>query len=135
MFWVPINCRQIYERSISRIQGLARLLVLEKLPNEESRVQYLNHRKALRGRPSDHRAAGHYGGGQRGGHKFQGNLKADVVFGGLEMNDYDVLSLRIPYGHGWDARRIEKLVFKTVSYALTTLLMTLANSSGNRTSA
>jgi hypothetical protein len=33
--------------------------------------------------------------------------------GGLEMNDYDVVSLHIPYGPGWDARRIEKLVYQT----------------------
>ena len=34
---------------------------------------------------------------------------------GLEMNDYDVASLHIPYGPGWDARRIDKLVYRTVS--------------------
>jgi hypothetical protein len=33
------------------------------------------------------------------------------------MNDYDVASLHIPYGPGWDARRIEKLIYQTVSSA------------------
>ena len=40
-------------------------------------------------------------------------LNLDI--GGLEMNDYDVVSLHIPYGPGWDARRIDKLVYQTVS--------------------
>ncbi|KAF8999457.1 hypothetical protein BDQ17DRAFT_1328336 [Cyathus striatus] len=31
----------------------------------------------------------------------------------LEMNDYDVASLHIPYGPGWDVRRVEKLVYRT----------------------
>ncbi|KAJ3734551.1 ankyrin repeat-containing domain protein [Lentinula guzmanii] len=29
------------------------------------------------------------------------------------MNSYDVVSLHIPYGPGWDARRIDKLVYQT----------------------
>jgi hypothetical protein len=32
----------------------------------------------------------------------------------VEMNDYDVTSLHIPYGPGWDSRRIDKLVYQTV---------------------
>ena len=39
----------------------------------------------------------------------------DDVFSGLEMSDYDIVNLHIPYGPGWDARRIERLVYKTVS--------------------
>ncbi|KAF8890423.1 hypothetical protein BD779DRAFT_1671369 [Infundibulicybe gibba] len=31
----------------------------------------------------------------------------------LQLNDYDVTSLHIPYGPGWDARRIDKLVYQT----------------------
>jgi hypothetical protein len=31
------------------------------------------------------------------------------------MNDYDVASLHIPYGPGWDVKRIDKLVYGTVS--------------------
>ena len=37
---------------------------------------------------------------------------------GLETNDYDVSSLHIPYGPGWDARRIQKLVYQTVSVSI-----------------
>jgi hypothetical protein len=32
---------------------------------------------------------------------------------GIKMNDYNVASLHIPYGPGWDARRIDKLVYQT----------------------
>ena len=44
--------------------------------------------------------------------KYKGDLKGDED-AGLEMSDYDVISLHIPYGPGWDARRIEKLVYQT----------------------
>ena len=36
----------------------------------------------------------------------------------LEMSDYDTVALHVPYGPGWDAKRIEKLVFRTVSLPL-----------------
>ncbi len=32
----------------------------------------------------------------------------------MEMNDYDVASLYIPYGPGWNAQRIERLIYQTV---------------------
>ena len=44
--------------------------------------------------------------------KYKGDLKGDKD-AGLEMSDYDVISLHIPYGPGWDAKRIEKLVYTT----------------------
>jgi hypothetical protein len=47
--------------------------------------------------------------------KLRGDLKADAGVAGLEMNDYDVATLHIPYGPGWDARRIDKLVYQTVN--------------------
>lgn len=45
--------------------------------------------------------------------KRKGDLKAEEEIAGLDMNDYDVASLHIPYGPGWTAKRIEKLVFQT----------------------
>lgn len=98
---------QIYERSIIRIEGLARLLVLEKLFDTNAREKFLSARRRLRGRPD-----------QSSYRKYKktlkGDLKADTAIGGLEMNDYDVASLHIPYGPGWDARRIDKLIYQTV---------------------
>ena len=95
---------------MSRVQGLARLLAIEKLATPEARSQYQNRRSLLRGRPGNGRPS--Y---VRGQHRYKGDLKADVVFSGLEMSDYDIVNLHIPYGPGWDARRIERLIYKTVS--------------------
>ncbi|KAF7790774.1 hypothetical protein EIP86_001731 [Pleurotus ostreatoroseus] len=97
----------IFERSIVRIQGLARLLVLEKLATAVARDQYLVARRALRGRP-----AKPYDWRRYAKRKYKGDLKQDAD-NGLELSDYDVVSLHIPYGPGWDARRIDKLVYQT----------------------
>ncbi|PSR72889.1 hypothetical protein PHLCEN_2v11256 [Hermanssonia centrifuga] len=97
----------IFERSIVRIQGLARLLVLEKLATALSRDNYLDSRRALRGRPTRP-----YDWRRYATKKYKGDLKANAD-AGLELSDYDVISLHIPYGPGWDARRIEKLVYQT----------------------
>jgi hypothetical protein len=48
------------------------------------------------------------------GRRYKGDLKVDAALSGLESSDYDIVNLHIPYGPGWDARRIEKLVYKTV---------------------
>ena len=75
----------------------------------DTRQRYLVDRRKLRTRPDveiDY---------SRRKKKHKGDLKANIDIGGLEMNDYDVQSLHIPYGPGWDARRIDKLVYQTVS--------------------
>ncbi|ETW84697.1 hypothetical protein HETIRDRAFT_425946 [Heterobasidion irregulare TC 32-1] len=91
--------------------GLARLLVLEKLSSPESRAQYLAERGTLRGRPTanTYRAV-------RRARQYKGDLKSSLAGGRggvLEMSDYETVALHVPYGPGWDAKRIEKLVFKT----------------------
>ncbi|KAG6906166.1 hypothetical protein DXG01_015516 [Tephrocybe rancida] len=97
----------IYERSIARIEGLARLLVLEKLTNTSVRYDFLESRRRLRGRPNPlNRYA-------KRKNKYKGDLKTAMSAGGLEMNDYDVQTLHIPYGPGWTARRIDKLIYQT----------------------
>ena len=75
----------------------------------DTRQRYLVDRRKLRTRPD---AEIDY---SRRKKKLKGDLKANIDIGGLEMNDYDVQSLHIPYGPGWDARRIDKLVYQTVS--------------------
>ncbi|KAL0569235.1 hypothetical protein V5O48_012735 [Marasmius crinis-equi] len=102
----------IYERSITRVEGLARLLVFEKLKDAESRDQFLDSRRTLRGRPNASNRIARSRDTRRK-KQLEGDLKANMAIGGLEMNDYDVVSLHIPYGPGWDARRIEKLVYQT----------------------
>ena len=91
------------------MEGLARLLVLEKLTDTDTRYAFLKNRRVLRGRPDP---LNRYN--RRKMRKLKGDLKGDSLTGGLEMNDYDVQSLHIPYGPGWDARRIERLVYQTV---------------------
>ncbi|KAK7062773.1 hypothetical protein VNI00_000262 [Paramarasmius palmivorus] len=110
--YVPTLSREdvdptIFERSIVRVEGLARLLAFEKLKDTDSRNQFLEARRKLRGRPN---ALDHY---NRRKKAYKGDLKGDTSIGGLEMNDYDVVSLHIPYGPRWNARRIEKLVYST----------------------
>ncbi|KAJ8508418.1 hypothetical protein ONZ45_g9303 [Pleurotus djamor] len=99
----------IYERAIGRITGLARLLVLEKLANPTSREAFLQFRRSLRGRPNDNNTYR-----RDRGRKYKGDLKTEKsILDDLAMNDYDVTSLHIPYGPGWDARRIDKLIYQT----------------------
>ena len=103
---------QIYERAIGRVPGLARLLAIEKLATPEAGIQYKRRRSVLRGRP-----VLDYSSYLRRQRRYRGDLKADEVFSGLEMSNYDVANLHIPYGRGWDARRIEKLIYETVRSA------------------
>ncbi|KAH9017611.1 ankyrin repeat protein [Lactarius pseudohatsudake] len=98
----------IYERAVGHVQGLARLLAIEKLATPEARNRYHSQRSLLRGQPAFSRSS--Y---VRGRRRYKSDLKADAVFGGLEMSDYDLVNLHIPYGPGWDTKRIEKLVYKT----------------------
>jgi hypothetical protein len=108
---VLILSSKIYERAVGRVQGLARLLAIGKLATPESRDQYQQQRRVLRGRPTQDGGFNAYG---QLGHRYNGDLKADPAFSGLELSDYDIVNLHIPYGPGWDARRIEKLIYKTV---------------------
>jgi hypothetical protein len=58
----------IFERSFARTQGLARLLILEKLPKSVDRDIYMAQRRAERGRPALQQA-------YRTRHKIHGNIK------------------------------------------------------------
>lgn len=91
------------------MEGLARLLVLEKLGSDIMRTAFLAHRRKLRGRPSANNSYA-----RRNARKYKGDLKVESEIS-IEMNDYDVASLHIPYGPGWDAKKIDKLVYQTVS--------------------
>lgn len=90
------------------MEGLARLLVLEKLHSENLRDSFLKERRELRGRPRPP-----YRGYYHNRRTYKGDLKEEEDFG-LETNNYNVATLHIPYGPGWDAKRIDKLVYQTV---------------------
>jgi len=96
----------LFERSFGRIHGLARLLVLEKLPKDTDREAYVDQRRAERGRPTLDR--------QRR-HKLRGNIKDehdDEVAEWAETEDVsDYHTFTIPYGPKYHARNIERLLY------------------------
>ncbi|KAI9925755.1 hypothetical protein MW887_005561 [Aspergillus wentii] len=97
----------IFERSFARTVGLARLLVLEKLPKTSDRETYLIKRRAERGRPNPNTYSR--------SNKLHGNIK-DIWEDETpdwqeedEISDYNTFS--IPYGERFHARRIIKLLY------------------------
>src|SRR3569833_4322752 len=89
----------IFERSFQRTLGLARLLVLERLPTSSARETYTNARRMERGRPTVHRG---YNG------RLFGNIKdsyedevADWV-DETEVSNYHTFT--VPYGVKFHAK-------------------------------
>jgi ankyrin repeat protein len=97
----------IYERSFARTVGLARLLVLEKLPTETDRETYLNKRRSERGRPQIVNS--------RRNHSLRGNIKEgrddEITDWAIEDDVSNYHSFTIPYGEKFHARRIERLLY------------------------
>lgn len=96
----------IFERSFGRTLGLARLLVLEKLPKASERQKYVDQRREERGRPKLNPWS----------FKKEGNIKEeydDEVGEWVEadegVSDYHTFTL--PYGPKYHARKIEKILF------------------------
>ncbi|KAH8690265.1 ankyrin repeat protein [Talaromyces proteolyticus] len=112
IFWPHLDRSRIdptvFERSFTRTKGLARLLVLEKLPRPVDRDQYLSQRRAERGRPPANMHA-------RRSSKLNGNIKNDwddEVPDWLEEDEVsDYHTFTIPYGVKFHARKIEKLLY------------------------
>lgn len=98
----------IFERSFGRTEGLARLLILEKLPKSEDRDAYLDQRRAERGRPAINRW-------RMKSRQLRGNIKdahEDEVADWVSTEDVsDYHTFTIPYGPKFHARKIEKLLF------------------------
>ncbi|KZL88206.1 ankyrin repeat protein [Colletotrichum incanum] len=96
----------IFERSFQRTLGLARLLVLERLPTQSVRDTYLNKRREERGRPTANRF---------NPHRLHGNIKdsyEDEVADWVDENDVsNYHTFTIPYGQHFHAKKIEKLCY------------------------
>jgi ankyrin repeat protein len=98
----------IFERSFKRTLGLAKLLVLERLPTPSARDAYQDKRREERGRP---RLDRYY----RRFRSLGGNIKEyheDEVadwFNEEEVSNYHTFA--IPYGEKFNAKRIEKLCY------------------------
>ncbi|KAK2600284.1 hypothetical protein QQS21_005003 [Conoideocrella luteorostrata] len=95
----------IFERSFQRTLGLARLLVLERLPTNHARETYLNKRRTERGRPTRARYF----------MPMRGNIKdshEDEVADWLSEEDIsNYHTFTVPYGERFNAKRIEKLCY------------------------
>lgn len=98
----------IFERSFSRTEGLARLLILEKLPKSSERDAYIDQRRIERGRPPANRSRMQ----QR---LIRGNIKNKFEDEVAEWVDEEEVSnyhtFTVPYGPQFHAKKIEKLLF------------------------
>jgi hypothetical protein len=96
----------LFERSFGRTLGLARLLVLEKLPTNKDREEYVDQRRAERGRPTINRWSSR---------KLPGNMKEDhddEVAEWVETDEVaDYHTFTVPYGPKYHARKIERLLY------------------------
>ncbi|KAL7628273.1 hypothetical protein AAE478_002472 [Parahypoxylon ruwenzoriense] len=96
----------IFERSFQRTLGLARLLVLERLPTTNARDEYLKKRRQERGRPELT---------NRFQRRLHGNIKdyhEDEVADWVdedEVSNYHTFT--VPYGVKFHAKKIEKLCY------------------------
>ncbi|KAH6660295.1 ankyrin repeat-containing domain protein [Truncatella angustata] len=110
VYWPELNRSRvdptIFERSFGRTLGLARLLVLERLPTTNAREQYLKKRREERGRPDL---------GYRHQYRLHGNIKdahEDEVADWVdeeEVSNYHTFT--VPYGARFNAKKIEKLCY------------------------
>ncbi|KAK7614422.1 ankyrin repeat protein [Phyllosticta paracitricarpa] len=98
----------IFERNLARTLGLARLLVLEKLPTSTDRDSYMDQRRRERGRPPINRYNPY-------ARALSGNIKDDHEDEVAEWVDEEEVSdyhtFTIPYGEKFHARKIEKLLY------------------------
>ncbi|GFF56479.1 uncharacterized protein R883 [Aspergillus udagawae] len=109
VFWPSLDRSKIdptiFERSFTRTLGLARLLVLEKLPKPSDRDAYIDKRRRERGRPVPMRIS----------KQLRGNIKNDWDDEVPEWVDEEDVSdyhtFTIPYGERFHARKIEKLLY------------------------
>ncbi|EPE04776.1 ankyrin repeat protein [Ophiostoma piceae UAMH 11346] len=95
----------IFERSFRHTLGLARLLVLERLPTAETQQEYAQQRREERGRPHHYIAPT----GLRGNIKDEHIDEVAEWISQEDVSNYDTFV--IPYGRRFTAKRIEKLCY------------------------
>jgi ankyrin repeat protein len=98
----------IFERSFGRTQGLARLLILEKLPKTADRDSYMDQRRVERGRPALHRS-------YRNMYRMGGNIKDQEEDEVAEWVDQEEVAsyhtMTVPYGPKYHAGKINRLLY------------------------
>ncbi|KAG9236672.1 hypothetical protein BJ875DRAFT_524495 [Amylocarpus encephaloides] len=97
----------IFERSFGRTQGLARLLILEKLPKSSDRDSYMDQRRQERGRPALSR--------WRYNNRNANNLKETEEEEVADWIDQEEVSsyhsMTVPYGPKYHASKINRLLY------------------------
>jgi ankyrin repeat protein len=96
----------IFERSFQRTLGLARLLVLERLPTTSSRETYMRKRREERGRPAVNRT---FFRGMFGNIKDEHEDEVADWVNEEEVSNYHTFT--VPYGPKFNAKKIEKLLY------------------------
>lgn len=109
VYWSDLDRKKvdptIFERSFQRTLGLARLLVLERLPTSSARETYQNKRREERGRPRVYRQNFRLFGNIKGNHE-------DEIADWLSEEDVsNYHTFTVPYGEKFHAKRIEKLCY------------------------
>ncbi|KAI9150792.1 hypothetical protein HJFPF1_10569 [Paramyrothecium foliicola] len=98
----------VYERSLVRTLGLARLLILERLPTESDRESYMNQRRRERGRPPLETS-------RFDKNPLPDNVKdqdpQDIAEWVVEEDVSNYHTFTIPYGPRYNAKKIEKLLY------------------------
>ncbi|KAI2783473.1 ankyrin [Daldinia loculata] len=110
VYWTELDRSRvdptIFERSFQRVLGLARLLVLERLPTTNARDEYMKKRRQERGRPELP---------FRYQHRLRGNIKdihEDEVADWVDEDEVaNYHTFTIPYGEKFHAKKIEKLCY------------------------
>ncbi|KAK6535854.1 hypothetical protein TWF281_000104 [Arthrobotrys megalospora] len=111
----------IYERNIVKLKGLAKLLLLERLPDADQRDAHLSNRRAEQGRPMRSRRRSRYR-RSRKGKEFEA-LKTRVP----EVPEWDVnivttseaweesnyYTITLPYGEDFPAKKTERLIYES----------------------
>ncbi|RIA84952.1 ankyrin repeat-containing domain protein [Glomus cerebriforme] len=92
----------IYEKSFEKLNGLARLLVLERLNTPDNRFEYVEKKRERNCRPK-HPKSGIYASRKWARAK---NMKGSK----FENSDYETVIL--PYGLKYDAKRIMRMIYK-----------------------
>lgn len=99
----------IFERSFMRTLGLARLLVLERLPTARARDNYVDQRRQERGRPALNRFM------RKNFRAMGGNIKDnyddEIADWGNEDEVSNYHTFTVPYGPKFHAKKIEKLCY------------------------
>ncbi|KAH8176109.1 ankyrin repeats (3 copies) domain-containing protein [Sarocladium implicatum] len=110
VYWPELNRSRIdptiFERSFQRTLGLARLLILERLPSSTARDEYMNKRREERGRPQVYRNFF----GLHGDIKERHEDEVPDWLSEEEISNYHTFT--VPYGPKHNAKRIEKLVYQ-----------------------